>query len=208
MLQLITSQEQFDQRQLEAWRKGHREDIIRLAGSDHLRGVLQLKSSSRKKLTARFFGESYVASCNPRCSGFYGSFKWLTNARFGGTADFPKGPARPFQQALREALHKHFTAAGVVEVQRAAERVHRGEVATLQGKKPTAPDLWLIDEHEHHRFIEAKLPGDSLSPHQVAGLAILAACLGHRHSVSVEVVELRPRYEELFDRFGRSATAG
>jgi hypothetical protein len=207
MLQLITSQERFDQQQLDAWRRGQREDIIRLAGSDHLRGVLKLKSSSRKKLTARFFGESYIASLNPGCSGFYGSFKWLTNARFGSPKEFPKGPARPFQHALRDALHKHFTPAGVLEVQRAALGLHRRHLAALDGKKPTAPDLWLIDDQKHHRFIEAKLPGDSLAAHQVAGLALLAACFGARHSVSVEVVELRPRYEELFETFRRSIAA-
>jgi len=47
MLKLITSHEHFDQAQLDAWRKGHRDAIIRLAGSDHLRGVLRLKSLSR-----------------------------------------------------------------------------------------------------------------------------------------------------------------
>ena len=208
MLQLITSQERFDQEQLDAWRRGQREDIIRLAGSAHLRGVLKLKSSSRKKLTARFFGESYIASLNSGCSGFYGSFKWLTNARFSGLEEFPKGPAKPFQQALRDALHKHFAQPAVLEVQRAALGLHRQQFAALGGKKPTAPDLWLIDQQEQHRFIEAKLPGDSLSPHQVAGLALLAACFGARHSVSVEVVELRPRYEELFETFRRSIAAG
>lgn len=209
MLQLITLQEHFDQAQLDAWRRGRRDEIIRRAGSDHLRGVLKLKASSRKRLTARFFGEAYIASCNPDCSGFYGSFKWLTNKRFGGTEPFAKRPAKPFQEALRAELHKHFSQAAVLEVQKAASHLHRERSSALQGKKPTAPDLWLIDEQGHHRFIEARMPGDSLAPHQVAGLAILAACLGRRHSVSVEVIELRPRHEELFAELVRSiATAG
>ncbi|MBM3820923.1 MAG: hypothetical protein FJW14_18175 [Acidimicrobiia bacterium] len=207
-MELITSHERFDQAQLDAWRKGRRQELIQLAGSDHLRGVLKLKASSWKRPTARFFGESYVASCNSGCSGFYGSFKWLTNAKFANAKEFSRGPARPFQQALREALHKHFTAAGVQEVQRAALALHRTQSSALQGKKPTAPDLWLLDEHDHHRFIEAKLPGDSLAPHQVVGLAVIGACFGRRRSVSVEIVELRPRYEELFERFTKSVTAG
>ncbi len=203
MLQLVTSQELFDQKKLDAWKRGRREGIIRLVGSDHLRGVLKLKASSREKPTARFFGETYIASLNPRCEGFYGSFKWLTNPRFASRKEFPRGPARPLQQTLRDALHKHFTRDGVVEVQQAASDLHREHLAALHGKKPTAPDLWLIDERGHHRFIEAKLPGDSLAPHQVAGLALLATCLGARHPVSVEIIELRPRYEDLFETLGR-----
>ena len=208
MLQLVLAQQPFDQEKLDAWKKGQREAIISLAGSDHLRGVLKLKASSRKKLTTRFFGESYLASINTKCEGFYGSFKWLTNPRFATLKPFPKGPAQAFQQKLRDALHEHFTQDGIARLQRAAWRLYRTDKTVLNDKKPTAPDLWLIDERRHHRFIEAKLPGDSLAPHQLAGLAVLASCLGDRHSVSVEVIELRPRYDELFTTLYRHITAG
>ena len=60
----------------------------------------------------------------------------------------------------------------------------------LRRKPPTAPDLWLISKAGKHRFIEVKLPGDFIAPHQLAGMAAIARVLGPRMAVSVELLQL------------------
>jgi hypothetical protein len=74
----------------------------------------------------------------------------------------------------------------------------------LDGKAPTAPDLWIIDKRGRHRFIEVKLPGDSIAPHQLAGMAAIASVLSGSRKVSVELVELHDE-ERLFKGFWRAA---
>jgi hypothetical protein len=49
--------------------------------------------------------------------------------------------------------------------------------------------LWLIVDGQHH-FIEVKLAGDSVKPHQIAGLALLANCLQSERQVIVRVINL------------------
>lgn len=68
-----------------------------------------------------------------------------------------------------------------------------------KAKRPTDPDSRLVDEPGQHEFLEVRLPGDTIVPHKVAGLALSACCLGGRHAVSVEVAKLRSGDEELFN---------
>ena len=87
----------------------------------------------------------------------------------------------------------------------------------MNGKKPVPPDLWLIDAHANHRFIEVKLPGDKIKPHQLAGLALIASCLSAPTPISVEIVELVPvgskaprssgSEKQTFDEFCRALQA-
>ncbi len=59
-------------------------------------------------------------------------------------------------------------------------------------KKPVAPDLWLIDKDGCFRFIESKLPGDTIAAHQIAGLALIGKYLGDAFPVSISIIHLYP----------------
>jgi hypothetical protein len=65
-----------------------------------------------------------------------------------------------------------------------------------QPKKPVAPDLWVIDKNRNFIFIESKLPGDSIQPHQIAGMALIKKHLETCAQVSVSIITL---YQENFD---------
>jgi len=64
-----------------------------------------------------------------------------------------------------------------------------------------APDLWLIEPSGNHRFIEVKLARDEVSESQLAGLAVIAASLRGKSSVSVELIELHWDTKSCFDGF-------
>jgi hypothetical protein len=130
---------------------------------------------------------------------FYASFKWLTNPRFAGTAKM----ADPEQKRFRKALHKHFEGR-IEKLQRVAKELGTTYRKDLEGKAPTAPDLWIIDKRGRHRFIEVKLAGDSEASHQLAGMAANAAVLSGPKKVSVEIVELHDD-ERMFKDFWRAA---
>ena len=83
---------------------------------------------------------------------------------------------------------------------------------TNAGEKPSPPDLWLIDGAGNHRFIEVKLPGDTVRDCQLAGLAVIASSLPSRPGmkVNVEVFDLHPsgiepKKIETFHRFLKQA---
>ena len=196
---------------LKQWGRGvqsARSAIISKIASPHLREVFKVKSESRRRKTGRFFGEAFVASETPHRDGYYRSFKWLKNRRFCTERPFGRGKAQPFQESLRSALLENFGARAIEHLQEAAESLFKRYSAELDGVFPTAPDLWLIDANGRHIFIEVKMPGDSIAPHQIAGLALIASCLGPAEA-SVEIVELDPSNEQLFDKLhdhvGKSA---
>jgi hypothetical protein len=66
---------------------------------------------------------------------------------------------------------------------------------------------WLVDRRGHHRFIDVKLPGDFVAPHQFAGMAAIACVLHGPQKVTVEVVNLDD-YDRMFKTFCRAMTAG
>jgi hypothetical protein len=76
--------------------------------SNYLKKIVAMKVA-RSGGGRRFFGEAYVATKITHIEGFYGSFKWLTNARFSDDRPFPDGPTKGFKEQLRKALMKHFT---------------------------------------------------------------------------------------------------
>jgi len=173
-----------------AWIRGEYDLLTGSRASSYLRRVLPKKSEKRRKrrATDRFFGEAYVSAQVTHKFGYYGSFRWLTNSHF-----LSRPPAADESLTDREELHKalwdHFGEAELTALHEKGRRVAEGT-----GEKPAPPDLWLIDEAENHRFIEVKLPGDSIRLCQLAGLAVIAASLPSRtgRRVSVEVVDLYP----------------
>jgi hypothetical protein len=207
MPKLAISRKSYDVRLLQKWRR-RRNGALKLGnGSKDLHDLLKKKARGRLKRSACFFGETYVASVTPHREGYYSSFKWLTNRRFVGTGGFPNGPAQRYQEQFREALQRHFGRRRLERLQQAARAICRSCYKELAGKPPTPPDLWLVDRRGHHRFIEVKLPGNSVAPHQLAGMAAIACFLKGPKRVSVEVIELHNE-DQVFKDFCRKIKAG
>lgn len=203
MLTLIVERHVYDPERLEAWTKRRRNALPFPAASADFARLLRRKVRGRAAKTRRFFGEAYVASQTPHREAYYGSFKWLTNRRFASSREF----SDRYQEQFRKALQGHFGQRRIEKLQLAVQALARSCRKELDGKEPTAPDLWLVDKRGRHRFIEVKLPGDSVAPHQVAGMAAIACVLKTPHRVSVEVIHLHDD-DRRFKAFCRAIRAG
>lgn len=171
------------------WRTGDDELLRKSQASAFLKRVIGEKHRVRPK---RFFGEAFVAAHVPHEEGYYCSFKWLTASTWADSGDLAARDSAEFKRALA----KHFPRLG--ELQARARELAK----TMGGRKPVAPDLWLVTNGEH-RFIEVKLAKDDVAPHQFAGLALLAKCLPSEKPVTVTVVNLdssTDQFNEYADR--------
>ena len=167
--------ESFSDDELKAWKAGDYsliEDCSRLL-KRRLRGKAVVRPGRR------YFGEAKVLASERYREASYGSFKWLTSPKWTGDQALPNC----YQECFRDALMKHFP--DLREFQQGAAVSTR----KLGCRRPVGPDLWLIGSKEH-RFIEVKLPGDHLAPHQLAGLALIGMFLRSDRSVSVEIINL------------------
>ena len=182
----------YPQASLEAWKAQRYRMLTSSGASRFLKRILKKKASGRGG-TRRFFGEAYVAVNTPHTEGFYGSFKWLTNPRFSDGRPFPDGQSSQYQKELRRALVKYFGTDQLVGLRKRAIAFRK-----RTGIVPVPPDLWLIDRYGNHRFIEVKLPGDSIKDGQLAGLALIATSLFVTTRISVEIADLTPDYGESF----------
>jgi hypothetical protein len=204
MPKLIVAQYVYDGEALEGWTKRRRNAIRFSEASADFARLLKKKSRGRTARTQRFFGEAYVASQIRHREAHYASCKWLTNRRFAGIREL----ADPHHERLRQALQQHFGQNRIETLQRAVRALARSRRKQLHGKTPTAPDLWLVDWRGQHRFIEVKLPGDSVAPHQFAGMAAIACLLNApEHRVTVEVIHLNDD-ARTFKAFCRALRAG
>jgi hypothetical protein len=195
MNELKTRAIQYNVSDLRAWKDGNYEFLRESQASDFIKKILIQKVMLRRKGRIRrgdqngdrrFFGEAWVAAHREfvHDAGWYGSFKWLTAPAWCASgASF----SRWYQSEFKLALDEHVV--NLEEVQSKALTLRR----MLQGEKPVPPDLWLVTASQH-RFIEVKLPGDTLKDRQLAGLAIIATCLNASRPISVEVVSLSPDY--------------
>jgi hypothetical protein len=182
---------EYDPRLEGKWKNGRYGHLRKSSASEFVRNIICKKANTRrrgrllkgKQGDRRFFGEAFVAASIPHRHGWFGSFKWLTSQKYDKGEDSGDSP---FQRELRTALHKHITPDGL---QRLRETARKAEECL--GIKPALPDLWLITR-DGHRFIEVKLPGDTVRDEQLAGLATLAASLRLAVPVMVEVAELFP----------------
>ena len=200
MAKLRVQRREYDAEVLDAWIKRRRNAISFPSTSAGIAKQLRRKVRGRSVRSPRFFGEAFVLSKNPHRDALYSSCKWLTNPRFVEDRKLPD----PELERLRAALHNHFGAKQIKKLQRVVRALAHDQRRALHNKLPTAPDLWIIDKRGQHWFIEVKLPGDSLAPHQLAGMAAIASVLrGPRH-VTVEVVQLNDD-DRMFRRFWRSA---
>jgi hypothetical protein len=199
MPKLSVTHQEYDPTLRAAWIARRRDALPFPPALEAVRRVLRGKARARSRRTPRFFGEAFVAQQATAGETYYASFKWLTNSKFADTE--PLADKR--QEQCREALHRHFGQPRIEELQRLVDALFRSSQKALGKKKPTAPDLWLVDRRGHHRFIEVKLPGDSIAPHQVAGLAAIACVLNRPKTVSVEVVHLDDQ-DAVFQAFCKS----
>jgi hypothetical protein len=182
VIELTISTLAYPAESLAAWRRGP--DMLEAARVDEdLVNILTNKRKARPGV--RFFGEAFVATKLRHTKAFYGSFQWLTTSRFLEDAPFPPSPTATFKEKYRRALHDYF-GSQLATIQENAERLR-----DRTGVKPAAPDLWLVVQRNRHRFIEVKLPHDSVRDNQLAGLAVIAVSLARaKDSVSVELIEL------------------
>ena len=167
----------FSEHDLRAWREGDYSLVQDC--TEPLKRTLQERASQRPG--RRFFGEAYVAAHVRHQEGWYGSFKWLTAEKWSGRQKLQDR----YQNRFRDALMGYFPGL------RAFQHLVTASVSVcnLGKRRPVAPDLWLTTI-DRHRFIEVKLPGDRLGPHQLVGLALIAMFLSSDRSVSVEIVNL------------------
>ena len=181
----------YQPKDLKAWQLGRHAILERSSASRFIKNILCGKAKNRPG--TRFFGEACVASTIQHEHGWYGSFKWLTSPRYvGGTA------LTGFAAEFAAALNVHFD--GLERLQERAARL-----SDALGFKPMPPDLWLIANGKHH-FIEVKLPWDSVSDRQLAGMALLAKHLRSKKPVELSVAQLYPAGEaepEPLDLTGR-----
>lgn len=198
MGKLITSRLTYQQAVLDAWIACPSEFLAQSSACPQITGIIGHKVG--KRAGTWFFGEAFVANEFRHDIGFYGSFKWLTNPRFVDARPFLPGHTKKYQEALREALWQHFGRDQLERLQNITRTFCKKHRLALKGKEPAPPDLWLIDK-ENLRFIEVKLPGDWIKPHQLAGLALIGSCLQATRRVSTEIVEVNPALDDMFAGF-------
>jgi len=124
--------------------------------------------------------------------GWYNSFKWLTNAKWISG----KGLKPQFEKPFYDALMKHVGFDVLSKLQKNSLRLfekHKEKFRVgKEFRKPAAPDLWLIDANGDFRFIESKLPDDTIGYHQLAGLALIKKYVKPQNRVSVSIFNLYP----------------
>jgi hypothetical protein len=187
---------------LKAWRSGDYSMLTQSNASDYIKDILIFKSKTRQG--RRFFGEAYIASRIEMEEGWYNSFKWLTADKW-LSGD---GLKTKFEKPFHDALMKHIGADVLTRLQENAiglYNIHKQRLINGEKyKKPVAPDLWLIDKEGNFRFIESKLPGDTIGAHQIAGLALIGKYLKLSAPITVSIMHLYPENinpENLFSEF-------
>jgi hypothetical protein len=175
---------------LEAWKTGDYSMLTQSNASDYIKDILIFKAKARPG--RRFFGEAYIASRVEMKEGWYNSYKWLTADKWISGDGLEPTFGKPFHSALMNYI-------GVDVLARLQENAidfyNRHKERCKDGnkyKKPVTPDLWIIDKEGGFRFIESKLPGDKIGPHQIAGLALIQAYLKVSVPVSVSIINLYP----------------
>jgi len=175
---------------LEAWKAGDYSMLIKSNASDYIKNILTTKAKERPG--RRFFGEAYIASKIEMKEGWYNSFKWLTADKW----LTGNGLKQEFEKPFYSVLMKHIGADSLAKLQEKSiafynqykeNFMHEGKY-----KKPVAPDLWLIDKEGCFKFIESKLPGDTIAKHQIAGLALIGKYLGDSFPISISIMHLYP----------------
>lgn len=176
---------------LERWKNGDYSILTTSQASEYIKKVLVKKAKERPG--RRFFGEAFIASQITMREGWYNSFKWLTTPKW--ISGYRLEPE--FERSFCNALIKHFGVEMLTNLQNHANTFFENHKSELldegKAKKPVAPDLLIINKNDEFKFIESKLPGDTIKPHQIAGLALIRKYLNSSRSIDVSVVNLYPQ---------------
>ena len=159
----------YPQALLERWKKGDHSFLTSSQAPEFIKDILV--SKAKKRPGRRFFGEAFIVStmASGTIDGWYGSYKWLTSDKWvTGKALKPR-----FEKSFHEALLNRIGANVISDLQRRTGVYFDRYKDMLKNKKPVAPDLWLVDRSGRNIFIESKMEGDQIKPHQLAGLALI-----------------------------------
>ena len=164
---------------LDNWIQGDYSFLTSSKASRYIKDILISKAMIRP--SRRFFGEAYIASKlgNIMVDGWYNSFKWLTADKWLSGKNLEPRFEKPFYRAL----HDRIGTVIIQKLQGSAEECYSKYKDSLQHKRPVAPDLWVVDKNGEFLFIESKMEGDYISPHQLVGLALIKKFI--RSSVSI-----------------------
>lgn len=186
---------------LVAWKSGDYSMLTNSKASDYIKDIIIPKA--KKRPGRRFFGEAYIASTIDMIEGWYNSFKWVTSDKWLTGKGLDDEFEKPFYKALMKYVGKDILS----NLQGGAKTLFKQHKDLFEEdgvfKKPVAPDLWLIDKTGHFKFIESKLPGDTIGRHQIAGLALIKKYIGTANELSVSIVNLYPDNIELMSEFSR-----
>jgi hypothetical protein len=184
-MQLKTELMPYSENQLQQWITGDYSMLTSSNASNYIKKILITKA--KKRPGRRFFGEAFI-SCNVNMiDGWYNSYKWLSAKKW----LTGKGLKSDFEKSFYCALERNFGKDAVDNLQQKSISFFQNHKNSLSGK-PVAPDLWIIGEDKLYRFIESKLPGDTINPRQIAGLALIKKHLEHSNPISVSIVCLYP----------------
>jgi len=169
---------------LDAWKQGDYWMLESSRVSEYIKSILLKKAKNRPG--RRYFGEAYVSSTIKMIDGWFNSFKWLSSEKWlTGNSLEPV-----FEKPFHDTLIKYFGFKNLRNLQNESTALYKGNAEYLHHKKPVAPDLWIIDKKGNHRFIECKLPGDKIGPHQIAGLLLIKENLKVSEKISVSIANL------------------
>ena len=158
---------------LDQWKRGDYSFLSSSSAPEYIKDILIVKAEKRPG--RRFFGEAYIASKlgHTMTEGWYNSYKWLTATKWVTGKNLEPRFELPFYEALRNRI----SARVIADLQRRSKAYYDRCRSEIEYKNPVAPDLWLIDKNENFMFIESKMEGDQIKPHQLAGLALISKYL-------------------------------
>lgn len=169
---------------LKAWEGGNYSFLIESGASNYIKEILVSKAKNRPG--RRFFGEAYIASKIEMKDGWYSSFKWLTSPKWLTGDSLDSSLEAPFFEALMEYIGPKM----ILGLQEKARVYWKGTEGV--SAKPVAPDFLLIEKSGEIRFIESKMPWDTVRPRQVAGLKLIKKVLRVVVPVRVSIINLHP----------------
>ena len=159
----------YPQALLEEWKRGDHSFLTSSQAPQYIRDILIFKA--KKRPGRRFFGEAFIAStiASDTLDGWYGSYKWLTSDKWvTGNNLKPR-----FEKLFYEALVRRIGPDVISDLQKRAKAYFDMYRSELDYRKPVAPDLCLVNRSGKNIFVESKMEGDQIKPHQLAGLALI-----------------------------------
>ena len=159
----------YPQALFEKWKTGDHSFLTSSRAPRYIKDILV--SKAKKRPGKRFFGEAFLATTmdSDMIDGWYGSYKWLSSDKW----MTGKNLKARFEKSFYEALLSRIGANVISDLQRRTGVYFDRYKDMLKNKKPVAPDLWLVDRSGRNIFIESKMEGDQIKPHQLAGLAFI-----------------------------------